>query len=51
MKWRSPLFWTLSEWATYDKDFYEVSLFELFLSWDACIRGGRVVKHLPHASW
>lgn len=42
---------TVSGWASRGKDFVDVSLHDLNLSWVACFQGGRIVKPVTKSSW
>lgn len=46
-----PIFWIALEWAICDKEFADVSLHDLALSWEACFIGGREVSPMIHSSW
>lgn len=43
--------WTVSECACQDRALRDVPLHDLHLPWDACLKGGSIVKPVKKASW
>lgn len=43
--------WSVSMWAIRDKVFKDVSVFALYLSWEACFRGNCCQMYVHHSLW